>query len=562
MTTRLATILVIALLPVVCPAPTSARTVKYAVVLGNNLGSNPDDSLRFAEEDARKFHRVLIELGGFAEDDAVLLLGADADQTWRALRRVEARIAAQRKEGILNEGDRTMLIFYYSGHAEGDALELGGTVLRLAGLLDFLKSSPVDLRLAILDSCLSGKLVSMKGGRRGPTFDIRIDDELSSEGYAIITSSADNELSQESVELRGAFFTHYLVSALRGTGDQSGDGKVTLGEAYHYTYNRTLARTSVTIGGSQHPMYEYKIEGQGEVVLTEPGIVNSYLGVTVAEGGRLLILDERRESIVAEADLRPAQKGVLAVAAGQYSVYLLTEDNAVRAAQAIVTQAGRAELTDSDFKSIQLTEAVAKGGLFAGSNGKSEPLRGSRVSGERELPVIETAIRAPPPGDPAVHRIGVAGLWRKWPFEAFSGGFGAAVSYRADVGKGPEFGVLLGWSGSESPNTQRYDELRGLLGLGYALRLAGLVLRGSVNAGYEHIFQKSDVDGTLGHASGLDFVGLIGAEIPLGITPFFISGEVGAGVRLLQMKDDGWVLRSDLQASLGLGLRLGKSATE
>jgi len=246
-----------------CPnAAADAR--RFALVLGNNAGHSRDERLGWAEEDARKMHRVLLELGGFAPEDARLLLGADADQVWKALLRIEKAISAHAKRG---EG-KTLFLFFYSGHAEDQELELGESSLGLDGLLDFLRSSSADVRLAFLDSCHSGKLVSMKGGRRGPGFDIRVTDEIDSSGYAIVTSSADDELSQESAEIRGAFFTHYLVSALRGAGDESGDGKVTLGEAYRYAYDRTLARTSVTIGGSQHPMYDFKLSGKGGVVLT------------------------------------------------------------------------------------------------------------------------------------------------------------------------------------------------------------------------------------------------------------------------------------------------------
>jgi uncharacterized caspase-like protein len=55
-------------------------------------------------------------------------------------------------------------------------------------------------------------------------------------GEVVITSSSADELSQESDEVGGSYFTHYLLSGLRGAADTSGDGEVTLDEAYRYVY--------------------------------------------------------------------------------------------------------------------------------------------------------------------------------------------------------------------------------------------------------------------------------------------------------------------------------------
>ena len=58
-----------------------------------------------------------------------------------------------------------------------------------------------------------------------------------------MASSSATELSQESDQLASSYFTHHLLLALRGAGDANQDGKVSLDEAYRYTYNRTLAGT-------------------------------------------------------------------------------------------------------------------------------------------------------------------------------------------------------------------------------------------------------------------------------------------------------------------------------
>ena len=61
-----------------------------------------------------------------------------------------------------------------------------------------------------------------------------------------LAATAASEDAQESDELRGSFFTHYLVSGLLGAADEDGDGAVTLAEAYDHAYAATLRATSRT----------------------------------------------------------------------------------------------------------------------------------------------------------------------------------------------------------------------------------------------------------------------------------------------------------------------------
>jgi uncharacterized caspase-like protein len=76
-----------------------------------------------------------------------------------------------------------------------------------------------------------------------------------------------DESSQESDRLRGSFFSHHLVNALRGAADRNGDGRITLAEAYEYTHAQTL-RASVQTVSLQHPTYAYDVKGSGDPLLT------------------------------------------------------------------------------------------------------------------------------------------------------------------------------------------------------------------------------------------------------------------------------------------------------
>jgi hypothetical protein len=56
---------------------------------------------------------------------------------------------------------------------------------------------------------------------------------------------------------------------MRGAGDMDGDGKVTLAEAFRYTAAKTLAGTASTQAGPQHPTYDFKMSGRGDIVLAD-----------------------------------------------------------------------------------------------------------------------------------------------------------------------------------------------------------------------------------------------------------------------------------------------------
>jgi hypothetical protein len=514
--TRRAALLLAAMITLAA-GTTAAETHKFALVIGNNQGHDDSESLRFAERDATKMHRVLTELGGFKPKDTRLLTGADALKVRKALEAIERRL----EQRASRAGDRTLLLLYYSGHAEGEVLELGKSSLEFGELREYLKRSPADVRLGFIDSCRSGRLISMKGGRRGPGFDIRVTDEITSRGYAIITSSAQDELSQESAEIRGAIFTHYLVSALRGAGDESGDGKVTLSEAYQYAYTRTLARTSRTVGGSQHPMYHFRLEGQGEIVLTNTDRTGSDLAVTLPESGRLVLLDGEGESIVAETDLKAEQTAVVAVRPGEYLAYLITPEGAVREARATVSAGSRADLTANDFETTQLEIGVAKGGLF------SSPLEGPK------------------------HRLSGGGLWRRFPLEGGTASFGASLHYRLELPGGWQPAVRLAWATRDDVGVSTgYHDVGAMIGIGRVFPISFLEFHGAIYAGYEHLLQDERL-GQERHTSGFDYLGLLGLDLPIG--DLYVGLEAGAGGRVFQVIGKGWVHRFDFQAVLGLG---------
>lgn len=497
------------------PSSGLAATVKLAVVIGNNRGHDPARTLRFAERDARKVFNVLTQLGDFDRRHSRLLLGRPARDVWRALKSVEDKLRKLRREPDL----RAVLVVYYSGHADGNVLELGRSSLQYRRLTEMLRSSPAEVRLAFVDSCRSGRLVAAKGGRRARGYRIQVADEVASLGYAVITSSAADELSQESAEIRGSFFTHYLVSALRGAGDQSGDGNVTLGEAYRYAYNRTVARTSATVGGSQHPMYDFKLAGRGDIVLTRTGKRTS-LTIVSPTADRIVILDDRAEAMVAETRMKGNRTTRLALAPGTYQVYLLSKGSARRARVKLAAGESR-RLSPEHFVKQRLGRSLAKGGLFR---------HGLR------------------------HQLGAGLLVRRMPLEGGAVALGAGLQYNLEFTPGWEALARFSWSTAADVGLSTgFHDLGAHLGVGYRYLFFRTPLHAGALVGYEHLLQD-ERDGSR-HTSSFSWLVTAGLDLP--IWRLLITIDGGVGGRVFRLRDEGTVHRLDLQLLVGTGWRWG-----
>jgi len=293
-------------------AAKSQQTRRYSIIIGANQGGPGRVKLKYAVSDARSLQRVLKRMGGINTKDNILLVEPNRRSFFNALSRIDRRI---RNEG--KKYRRTELIFYYSGHSDEEGILLKKQKVSYREIKKNIRSIPVDVHIAILDSCSSGAFTRLKGGKMRSPF--LIDTSFDMKGYAFMTSSSDHEASQESDRIGGSFFTHYLVSGLRGAADTTGDGRVTLNEAYQYAYAETLARTEKTLSGPQHPHYNIRMTGKGDVIMTD--IRKSAAGLNLAKNiyGRIAIRD-RYNRLVAEIN-KPAGRTVqIGLDAGRYTV--------------------------------------------------------------------------------------------------------------------------------------------------------------------------------------------------------------------------------------------------
>ncbi len=190
-----------------------------------------------------------------------------------------------------------------------------------------------------------------------PTAPFASQEALLTEGDAWLTASAADEAAQESESLRGSFFTHYLISGLRGAADR-GDGVVSLDEAYAYAYDRTVARTGTTQRGVQHPGYDFRLQGNGDLPLTEVDRASAVVVFPEEIAGVITVLQLPDETPIAEVAKRSGESARLGLLPGRYRLRL-RDDEGVR--EALIGLDAGAELRVRGFEVRQADVASSKG---------------------------------------------------------------------------------------------------------------------------------------------------------------------------------------------------------
>jgi len=318
-----------------------ADVEKYAIIVGHNTGAADEQQLRYAETDAQRFAELLGEIGGVRDENQVVLRGKSADQVRRALIATNERIRTAQRAG-----HEAILLVYYSGHGDADALHLGDSRFELRELEALVRGSSAAIRILIIDACRSGAVTRVKGGRPAPPIALTSVGELPGEGVIVLTASTAGEDAQESDQLGGSFFTHHLLSSLRGAADADNDQIVTVAEAFGYTREQTILSSSRTLAGTQHPTFHYDLRGRNEVALADLGSDKTRGRLTVPDGASFLVM--RREvggAVVGE--IATGQKHrTLSLRPGVYGVRGRARDALLEGT--ITVEANRVAVVDPD----------------------------------------------------------------------------------------------------------------------------------------------------------------------------------------------------------------------
>jgi hypothetical protein len=324
---------------------------RYGLFVGSNRAPPGLPPLRYTHIDANKVHDVFVELGGLPTDNATLLLDPRPDEIQRAL--IELREHAQSGE--------EQLLFYYSGHADDSTLLLGSEELPFDVIQEFLADTRARVRLALVDSCRSGALSQVKGGSHELGVNISWTVEQPVQGAVLITSSAAEEVSIERDDIGSSLFSHFFVSGLRGAADLNDDGKVTLEEAFDYSYGHTLARSTESRSGSQHPTYEYRITGRQQLVLSWLHLPSS-LSFGEQLAGTYVVFDRADNRVVAELSKERGVHRSLWLPPGDYYIKKRMP-SAVLLQKVGLTKGAEHEVHDYEMHTVPYEEDVTKGHL-------------------------------------------------------------------------------------------------------------------------------------------------------------------------------------------------------
>jgi hypothetical protein len=297
---------------------------------------------------------VLTRVGRFSKADVQVLLEPHPNDVLAALD------AAARE--LQSAGSDSLLLFYYSGHSDGQQVFPHGETLSIVDLRDRIARSGARVRVAILDTCRGGAWTRTKGLSVGPPLDAVDLMNGATEGTALLSSSSGLENAHEAASMKGSFFTHHVAAGLLGAADKSGDGNVTLQEVFEYAKERTVRDSARMATTPQHPSFDMQLRGRQDIVLAQ--LASSPSALEVSQTNSLEVIHLGSGVTVLET---PAgrQQLRLALVPGRYVVRRVTDGRVyskevdVRPAATVTLSDAQLELTGSERLAMKDTEEPA-----------------------------------------------------------------------------------------------------------------------------------------------------------------------------------------------------------
>jgi hypothetical protein len=306
----------------------------------------------------------MMNMGGVNPQDQILLRNPDRNRIELELAELGGKVSM-----AAPVSGRTEVLFYYSGHADENGLRLGDEHLSYLALRQMMDAIDADVKITVLDACASGAITRIKGGTRRKAF--LVDESSRATGYAFLTSSSADEAAQESDRIGASYFTHYLITGMRGAADMSGEGKVTLNEAYQFAFHETLATTTDTMSGAQHPAYQINLSGTGDVVMTDLRQISAGLLLSENVHGRFFIRNSDRQ-LIAELYKPPGRTVELGLEPGNYEIFM-EQDPAVYSANFELRDGEELLLEMKHFKEETKVPTIIRGTARESEEAEEEP---------------------------------------------------------------------------------------------------------------------------------------------------------------------------------------------
>lgn len=244
---------------------------KWAVVIGIDKFQNSTiPQLQYPSKDARDFAKFLVDKANFAADHVLLLTNEQATlskikeaigDNWlpQRARKDDLVLVFASTHGSPKEidvaGDNFLVVY------DTDPAKLFSTGIRFADLAPTVKErTKCDRIVLLLDACSSGAAnVGGKGMVRVGNFDVAA---LAGEGQIVVSSSAANQRSFESMRYENGVFTKQLMAALLSKGSNT-----TLTEAFSDLKERVEGEVQFDRKQTQTPVMRSLWKG-GELILT------------------------------------------------------------------------------------------------------------------------------------------------------------------------------------------------------------------------------------------------------------------------------------------------------
>lgn len=248
-------------------SPAAARTVSYAIAIGNNAPPTPSlPTLRYADDDAVRYYQLF---GRVAERASLLtVLDATSQRRYPALRpalptranlaEVVADYAARMADDV-RRGDRPVLYLTFSGH--GAAADDGTPYLALLdGALtrerlygEIIGKLPAAYVHLIVDACNAGAVVGVRGPveLESRAVELTLSERLAIDQgeqrawptVGVVLAATAGQEAHEWSQLEAGVFSHEVISGLLGAADANRDGLIEYSElaAFIASANRAIA---------------------------------------------------------------------------------------------------------------------------------------------------------------------------------------------------------------------------------------------------------------------------------------------------------------------------------
>ena len=224
-----------------------------AVIIGNrNYVNDRVPEVAFAHRDAEAFKRYVLGVLGYDPVNVIDLRDASQAEMLAAFG------GPERHQGLvwryLAPGGVSDVVVFYSGHgvpgqsdrrgyllpsdANPDTVEINGypidqLYVNLGKLKEAGEVRAREVRV-YLDACFSGDSHRGMLIRAASPVSMSVEPPAGAEGLTVLTAASGTQLASWDEEAGHGMFTHHLLDALYGKGDEDGDGKVTAGEVKGY----------------------------------------------------------------------------------------------------------------------------------------------------------------------------------------------------------------------------------------------------------------------------------------------------------------------------------------